>query len=320
MPQKSALNVVLGVGSLGEDPAKVKPVADLFLSYGHYELDTARIYADGKSEGAVGHVTQSTKGLIVDTKIPGMIPNCQSPENVAKSVEESLKQLQTNKVHIMYLHAPDPATPLEDTYAAVDSQYRQGRFEKFGISNFKTAEVEKLMEIAQKNNYVKPSVYQGMYNLIERNPEDKLFPVLRKYGISFYAYSPLAGGYLAGKAGHNDHFKPDTWVGKMYRGAYMKDSFNEALASLQESAKKENLTVPELAFRWLAHHSALKKEHGDAIIIGGKQFATFESSLELLDKPALPSHLAKLANDTWQSIKDHSTPFVSDNDQVVKVN
>lgn len=311
--QKSAVNVVLGLASLGleDDPALVDLIVTTFRNHGHYELDTARVYASGTSETVIGRITQKEKGLVVDTKIPPGQVQPQTTENVANSVEESLKQLQTEKVNILYLHAPDRVTPFETTYAAINAHYQKGRFEKFGLSNFTAAEVEQFIEIAQKNNYVKPSVYQGMYNLLERNPEEKLFPVLRKHGISFYAYSPLAGGFLAGKVEGNSRFTPNTFAGDAYRAVFMKDSFFKAFSMLDVAAKAHGLTVSEVSFRWLTHHSGLSNKHGDAVIIGGKTLASFESSLDSLDKDALPADLVDVAQKVWEEVKQHSTPFVT---------
>ena len=91
----------------------------------------------------------------------------------------------------------------------MNKAYKAGHFERFGISNYSAQQVEELVSICEKNGWVKPSVYQvspanpfyvtciisdrvsilqGQYNAISRGNEDDLFPVLRKHGISFYAY------------------------------------------------------------------------------------------------------------------------------------
>jgi aflatoxin B1 aldehyde reductase len=93
----------------------------------------------------------------------------------------------------MYLHAPDRTTPFAETMEAVDKEYRAGKFEEFGLSNFNAAEVEECVEICRKNGYVVPTVYQGHYNAITRGAEETLFPVLRKHGMRFYAYRYVEG-------------------------------------------------------------------------------------------------------------------------------
>ena len=99
---------------------------------------------------------------------------------------------------------------------------------QFGLSNYTAEEVEQIVQICKENNYVLPSVYQGNYNAITRNNEDKLFPVLRREKISFYAYSPAAGGFFAQKPSakpDTGRWDPETIIGKMYNGMYAKPSF-----------------------------------------------------------------------------------------------
>ena len=88
----------------------------------------------------------------------------------------------------MYLHGPDRTTPFDETYEAVDKQYRAGKFEEFGLSNFTAQEVENCIAMCKKNGWVTPTVYQGHFNALTRGGETDLFPVLRKYGIKFYAF------------------------------------------------------------------------------------------------------------------------------------
>ena len=70
----------------------------------------------------------------------------------------------------------------------MDQEWRRGRFEKFGLSNFSAEEVERICRICEKEGWIRPSVYQGRYNAIVRGGEEELFPVLRTWGIGFLAY------------------------------------------------------------------------------------------------------------------------------------
>ena len=92
------------------------------------------------------------------------------------------------QVHIIYLHYPDRSVPFEETCIAINQAYREGKFDRFGLSNFAAAEVEQIVDLCKENGFVVPSVYQGLYNAVARQGEKELFPVLRKHGIAFYAY------------------------------------------------------------------------------------------------------------------------------------
>lgn len=88
----------------------------------------------------------------------------------------------------MFLHVPDRQTPFEETAKAMNEALQQGKFEKFGLSNYTAAEVQAFIDICEKKGYATPSVYQGHYNAITRGGEKELFPLLRKHNIAFMAY------------------------------------------------------------------------------------------------------------------------------------
>jgi len=316
----SAIHVLYGTGSLGKaadrvsDLKAIQAIVDEYKKHGHNTIDTARIYGGGTSEELVNEIGYKEQGLIVDTKVRGWVPGALKYDAVLKSVEESLHALGTKKVHILYLHAPDRDTPIEETLSAIDVVYKQGAFEKFGLSNFSAEEVEKVFEVSKAKGYVLPSVYQGMYNVVARSNEKDLFPTLRKHGVSFYAYSPLAGGFFAEHIAQNgiEHssgrFNAETPAGQMYRGFYFKESYFTALHKLIKIAHEEKISVQEIALRWLAHHSQLKKKFGDAVILGSTNLDRTKQNLEALDKPALPERVASVLEEIWDSLKDNAPP------------
>jgi len=207
-PTKSEVEVVLGTGTVGDQtdpivknfytPAATQEFLSLFRKYGYTRLDTARVYspsAPGTSEPLLGQ-TDFREWAKIDTKI-APYPNLRK-NRIPVEIDKSLEDLKVSKVNIEYLHGMDRQTPFEETCEAMNAAYQAGKFEKFGLSNATAAEVEHFMQICEKNNWVKPSVYQGLYNAIARRPEEDLLPVLRKHGISFYAWSPAAGGMFSG--------------------------------------------------------------------------------------------------------------------------
>lgn len=148
-----------------------------------------------------------------------------TPEHLRENLNKSLKALNTDKIDMWYLHAPDRSTPFETTLRTVNELYKEGHFTRFAISNYQAWEVAQICEICEKNGWVKPSVYQGVYNALLRTVEAELFPCLRHYGMAFYNYNPLAGGYLTDRYHREDkdmeagaRFDPNRMQGKMYRG------------------------------------------------------------------------------------------------------
>lgn len=166
------------------------PLLSLLRERGVMHLDTARAYpvgAPGTSETLLGQLGAG-KWATIDTKVISWRPGTHSAESIAKSVPLSLEALCMDSVNVMYLHAPDRATPFEITLRAMDSEYRAGKFRELGISNYTAEEVEQMIRICEREGLVKPTVYQGRYNALIRSGEEGLFPTLRKHGIRFYAY------------------------------------------------------------------------------------------------------------------------------------
>ena len=190
--------LVFGTASFGTGTPQAKfdseesarPLLNLLQSRGVTAIDTARAYPvgnPGSAELILGLLNVATWGDI-STKVNSWQVGAHSATNIAKSVSTSLAALRVESVDIMYLHAPDRTTPWEETCVAMNEQHLLGRFKRFGLSNYTAAEVQQICEICERRGWVRPSVYQGRYNAIIRSGEEELFPVLRRWGIAFYAY------------------------------------------------------------------------------------------------------------------------------------
>lgn len=182
---------------------------DIFQSRGHVEIDTAIAYTAGTSEEFLGKVRSRAewvrdelipfnqldwqkRGLVMDTKL---YPNAaagisHSAADVRKYLDIQLKSLHATQIDMWYLHAPDRSVPFEETLAAVDELYKEGKFKRFGLSNYMSWEVAQIVGLCDKNGWIKPTAYQGIYNAIHRNVEPELFPCLRKLGLAFYEFNP----------------------------------------------------------------------------------------------------------------------------------
>lgn len=169
--------------------------------------------------------------------------------------------------------------------------------------------VAAICEICIKNGYPLPSVYQGLYNAFHRTIEHELLPCLRKYNISLYAYNPLAGGYLTDRYHRNiddtaiepgSRFDPNRVQGKMYRTRYWNEPFFDALDILRPVTKKEGLKESEAALRWIMHHSQLKKEYGDKVIIGASSVAQLEMNLKDFESSELSVNVVDALNKGWE--------------------
>ncbi|KAJ7037906.1 NADP-dependent oxidoreductase domain-containing protein [Mycena alexandri] len=301
---------------------------DIFQKHGHSEVDTARIYGGGSSEEHLGAIGWQERGLKVDTKLyptkdKGMSfiyadEVTHSPADLRKGLKDSLNALKTDKINTFYLHIPDRATPFEDTLREVNKIYTEGIFERFGLSNFQSWEVARVCEICRHNGWVMPTVYQGAYNAQHRAIEAELVPCLRAYGISLYAFNPLAAGFLTSaytrdKAEFDtgDRFDPSQPAGKYLRARYWHEPNFKALDLLRPEIAKHGITESEAAFRWLAHHSVLKKELGDAVILGASSPKHLEENLAALDKGPLPEEVVQALEGGWEHTRVFSLKYWS---------
>ncbi|XP_026581220.1 aflatoxin B1 aldehyde reductase member 2-like [Pseudonaja textilis] len=125
-------------------------------------------------------------------------------QSVRSQLEESLQRLRLPSVDLFYLHAPDHETPVEETLRACNELHKEGKFKALGLSNYASWEVAEICTLCKAHQWLLPTVYQGMYNATTRQVEKELFPCLRHFGMSFYAYNPLAGGLLTGKYKYED--------------------------------------------------------------------------------------------------------------------
>jgi len=330
MAQKSALNVVMGAMTFGEagkegarvhDLKDVEKILDVFQAHGHTEVDTARVYCGGTSEEYLGNIKWQERSLKMETKlypakVPGVISISHSPEDLRKFLEQSLKALNTKKLTMWYLHGPDRTVPYEVTMKAVNDLYKEGYFERFGISNYMSWEVAEIVCICRANGYIQPTVYQGLYNAIHRGVEPELFPCLRKYGISFYEFNPLGGGFFTGRYSSMDattdegsRFDPQKFQGKSYRKRYWNEPHFKALQIIKDAAEKAGLTMPEVALRWVSHHSLMKREHGDSVLIGASSLNHIEQNMIDLEKGPLPDEVVKALDEAWLVVAPYSAPY-----------
>lgn len=304
----SGLEVVFGAtGGIWSDDEIARKALNVLHSEGIKKIDTARIYEN--SEKRLGDLG-ATKTFIVDTKHPGGFVPETDENGVVKIAEISFQLLQTDQVDIYYLHSPIRQTPLESALAGIDRLHKSGRFRRFGVSNFLPSELEDVIRIAKEKGYVLPTVYQGNYSAIARKQEDVLFPILRKHNIAFYAYSPIAGGFLTKTreqitAGIDaGRFSKGNQIATMYNTLYNKPSFLNALDEWKEIAEEVGIPKAELAYRWAVYNSPLEQGRGDAIIVGASSLGQLQQTLAGIKNGPLPDEVAEKVEKVWEIVRD----------------
>ncbi|QIW98195.1 hypothetical protein AMS68_003713 [Peltaster fructicola] len=293
------LKIVWGAAGVRSDSAygtqeQFDQIAKVLKAGGCDTLDTATLY--GESEKLLSEFG-ANKEFTIDTKAVGGFneKGTSDKETIIANGEASQKFFGK---HL-------------ETLEGVNEIYKRGFFKRFGLSNFKVEDVQKAYDICKAKGYPLPSVYQGNYNPVARLQEDDLFPLLRKLNMSFYVYSPLAGGFLTktkqdiqdGKG----RFDPSNYIGEMYSGLYARPTLLESLAEWESIAKEEGIPRAELAYRWVNYNSPLNAKYGDAIIFGASSVQQAEQTLAGLKKGPLSDKAVKRIDAIWQNIK-HEAP------------
>lgn len=284
----------MDVRVVGEEQAQ--KFVELFVKHGYTRIDTARFYTGGSSEEL------DLGAALVDTKAIPLSPGDHKPGKLNEQFMKSKNALGSVPIRVFYLHAPDRATPFEETLQAVNELHKQGLFEEFGLSNFMAWEVAEVVEVCKRRGFILPTVYEGVYNLLRRSNEVELIPCLRKFGIRFAAYSILGGGLLTGKylsqnskPEPGSHFDPNAHISAWYISQY--GPLLPVVKDLKEVADKYNIKLAQVASRWIVHHSVMTPDDHGAII-GASRIEQLESAIEDCEQGPLPEEHA--CDEAWK--------------------
>jgi aryl-alcohol dehydrogenase-like predicted oxidoreductase len=247
------------------DEAAARRVLSAAHDAGINFIDTANVYSrwaddnpGGVAEQIIGRwMVQNTiprDRIVLATKVRGNMGGGPEDEglsyrNIMKSVEDSLRRLQTDYLDLYQAHWPDENTPIEETLRAFDELIKQGKVRHIGASNYAAWELMQALWVSDRNGLSRFDCLQPHYNLVHREEfERELAAVCRTYNIGVIPYSPLAGGFLTGKYRRN--LLPNTT-----RANSAKKYFTErnwALLDLMDKmAKGKGVDISQLALAWL---------------------------------------------------------------------
>lgn len=191
---------------------------------------------------------------------------------------------------------------------------------QIGVCNFAAPLLEAFLAVFEAKGYVKPSVYQGQYNVICRAPEDELIPLLRRHNMSFVAYSPLGGGFLTGKltAGSSEGTRLEQPFATHFRNWYDRAEFHDAIRAVEAVIKPLNITMPQVAMRWLAYHSLLGEN--DGIILGATRAEQVRQNVDAIGQGPLPQEVVDKIAAVREVIGESALDFVLDPSKLPKNN
>ena len=252
------------------------------LNSGVNFFDTAPIYGLGRSEKVLGKTLHSKrKNVIIATK--GGLAweksktfrkfTDNSPTNINREVDMSLKRLKTDYIDIYQIHWPDPNTPIEDTLHAMEKLKDSDKIRCIGCCNFSLELLKESLECAEIKTIQIP------YNLIDRKVEKDLLPFCRKNNIRVLAYSSIAKGLLTGKYNKNTKFGEDDHRSrhKYFHGEdFLKNL--KILEKVEVIAKKLDKLPAQIALRWVLENPCVT-----TALVGIKNVAQVEENVVSAD-------------------------------------
>jgi aryl-alcohol dehydrogenase-like predicted oxidoreductase len=226
-------------------------------------IDTADAYGGGESERTVGRwrAEHHADGTLVATKVgnavrpDGTVGVDLSPAHIARQLAQSIDRL--GRVDLYLWHAPDPATPVEQTVAAFTQARAEGRIRAYGVCNVTAAQLEEVLAVADRAGLDRPGWVQNGMSLLARSDERDLLPLLAAEGLGYTPFSPLAGGVLSDRYLDGRAPAPGSRIAvagdRYYPGLHTEPNLAR-VARLREVARGRGVSVSGLALAWLRAH------------------------------------------------------------------
>jgi aryl-alcohol dehydrogenase-like predicted oxidoreductase len=264
----------------GADKEGSFAIMDAYAKAGGNFLDTANMYKLGTSEKIIGEylANHDRDYFVVATKY-SLKDNSTNPnasgnnrKNMMRSVEESLKRLQTDFIDLLYLHIWDDLTPIDEVLRGMDNLVRQGKVNYIAISDTPAWIVSKGNTMAELMGWSQFVALQIEYSLIARTPERELIPMAKHYGMTVMPWAPLGGGVLTGKyiRGEQGRIKPES--------KRRDDNSNEITKAVMSVADELGVSPGNVALKW-----TMQQGFHCIPIVGATKLSQLEDNLKTVD-------------------------------------
>jgi aryl-alcohol dehydrogenase-like predicted oxidoreductase len=286
-----APTVALGTMNFGKRVPEREAVALIHaaIERGVRVIDTANLYCDGESERIVGRALRGRDDVIVATKV-GLVDGRSeglASTRVLASVDESRARLARDVLDVLYLHAPDPTTPLDETADALASLHRDGVVGAFGLSNHASWECLEWRQLVATRGLPPLVVAQQLYNLLVRELEIEFARFARRHALHTTVYNPLAGGLLSETAVADRAPRGGRFDGNaLYRRRYFTERLRVEAKAYHALAAEAGVSLVELAYRFLASRPAV-----DSVLVGPSSLGHLDAALSALARGPLPPDL-----------------------------
>jgi len=292
--------ICLGAMTFGDRPAwggfpgipedKSIELIDRFVEVGGNFIDTANVYTAGQSEEILGRWLEAKgrSNMVIATKVGssfgsiGVNDKGASRRNIIAGLEASLERLKTNYIDLYYIHEVDFATDHRETLRTLDDLVRCGKVRYIGCSNYLGYQLQRALDISEFCGLERFVALQSQYNLLARGIEQELVPVCKEFGVGLIPWSPLKGGWLAGRYKRGDEAPKEgriAWAEKVgfsqtNHNRWNNDSTFDLLDKVKIVADSIGATMAEVSLRWV-----MQKEFVPSTIIGASSLKQLNENL-----------------------------------------
>jgi len=281
----------------GAGPEASRQIFEAYVAAGGTTFDTSNINQDGRAEtvlgGLLGHQRDD---FVVITKYsgtrqaqprPGTTGN--SRKIMVRSLEASLRRLNTDYVDVFMPHFPDGVTPIDEILAGLDDLIRSGKILHGGLSNFPAWRVAGAAVQADQRGLAPLVGIETEYSLAERSAERELLPMAQAHGLGAVLYSPLAGGLLTGKYRQGEQGRLSA-RGDTIEGTTQRTAVLDAVLAI---ADELGVSAVQVALAWLRRRAALAPT-ALIPIVGPRTLAHLEEYLKSLHLELTDQHYRHL--------------------------
>ena len=286
----------------GADIAEARRIFDLYIDRGGNFVDTAVNYTNGASERFVGEfIAHRREAVVLATKFT-MARDAGNPNsggnhrlNMIRSVEQSLRQLGTDRIDLLYLHAWDMTTRPEEVMRALDDLVRAGKILHAGICNTSAWRIAEMQTLAELRGWSPFVALQIEYSLVERTVEHELMPMAAALGLGVLPWSPLGGGVLAGKYSRADlQDSREAAVSASRKGVvaasgHLNERSIAIAGEVAAVAGEVGATPSQVALAWTLRNPAVVSP-----IMGARTTAQAEENLAALEVVLSPGQIDRL--------------------------
>lgn len=262
-------------------------------SASNYQFGDAEVYLADMIASDRDEVVLATKYSTGTTMDSGLQMTGNGKKSMVQSLEASLRRLNTDRVDLLWAHAPDNGTPIEEIMRAFDDLVRSGKVLYVGLSSFPAWRVATGATIAAARGWAPLVAIQTEYSLVERAAERDLLPMAEAFGLGVLGYSPLGGGMLTGKYRRGETGRAQSSISQFLHQE--GDGNKAAILDTVEAVAQETDSTPEaVAISW-------SMAKGVIPIVGPRTAAQLTTNLAAAKLHLLPEQIDRL--DTASAIQ-----------------